>query len=103
MIYSVGYRPRFKLLDGKAGSLIYSPGIQVGVITGKAYSAVIKEDEQVIDKFITRPVITDGGAFSIGADEYIFDEVTLFKEFTLITLSSLTLIFAFFKIFLDCS
>ena len=45
MIYSVGYRPRFKLLDGKAGSLIYSPGIQVGIITGKAYSAVIKEDE----------------------------------------------------------
>lgn len=36
---------------------------------------VIKEDEQVIETFITRPVVSTGGGFSIGADEYIFDEV----------------------------
>lgn len=36
---------------------------------------IIKEDEQIIDTFITRPVISSGGGFSVGADEYIFDEV----------------------------
>jgi len=45
MMYSVGYKARFKLLDGKAGSLVYSPGIQVGIATGKSYSAIIKEGE----------------------------------------------------------
>ena len=36
---------------------------------------VIKEDEKVAETFITRPVISSGGGFSVGADEYIFDEV----------------------------
>lgn len=36
---------------------------------------VIKEDEQVVETFITRPVISSGGGFSVGADEYIFEEV----------------------------
>ena len=45
MIWTIGYRPRFKLLDGKAGSLIYSPGIEVGINTGQAYSAITKKDK----------------------------------------------------------
>lgn len=36
---------------------------------------IIKEDEQIVETFITRPVISSGGGFSVGADEYIFDEV----------------------------
>jgi len=36
---------------------------------------IIKEDEQIVETFITRPVISRGGGFSVGADEYIFDEV----------------------------
>jgi hypothetical protein len=36
---------------------------------------IIKEGEQVVETFITRPVVSSGGGFSVGADEYIFDEV----------------------------
>jgi len=36
---------------------------------------IIKEGEQVVETFITRPVISSGGGFSVGADDYIFDEV----------------------------
>lgn len=35
----------------------------------------IKEDNKIIDTFITRPVISYGGLFTIGGDEYILDEV----------------------------
>jgi hypothetical protein len=45
MIYTVGYRPRFKILEGRAGTLVYSPGIEVGITTGQSFSAVVKEDE----------------------------------------------------------
>jgi hypothetical protein len=36
---------------------------------------VIKEGDQVVETFITRPVVSMGGFLTIGADEYIFDEV----------------------------
>lgn len=36
---------------------------------------LIKENDQIIETFITRPTVSSGGGFSIGADEYIFDEV----------------------------
>lgn len=35
----------------------------------------IKENNIVIDTFITRPVISSGGFFTVGADSYIFEEV----------------------------
>lgn len=35
----------------------------------------IKENNVVKDTFITRPVVSSGGFFSVGADTYIFDEV----------------------------
>lgn len=35
----------------------------------------IKEDNKIIDTFISRPVISFGGLFTIGGDEYIWDEV----------------------------
>ncbi len=35
----------------------------------------IKEDNKIIDTFITRPVISFGGLSTIGGDEYILDEV----------------------------
>lgn len=37
--------------------------------------ATIKKNDEVIETFITRPVVSSGGGFSVGADEYIFDEV----------------------------
>ena len=36
---------------------------------------IIKEGGQVVETFITRPVVSSGGLLSVGADEYIFDEV----------------------------
>lgn len=36
---------------------------------------VIKEGKKIVETFITRPVVSSGGGFSVGADEYIFDEV----------------------------
>ena len=36
---------------------------------------VIKEGGQVVETFITRPVVSSGGGYSVGADEYIFDEL----------------------------
>jgi hypothetical protein len=36
---------------------------------------IIKEGEQVVDTFVTRPVVSGGGLSSIGADEYIFDDI----------------------------
>jgi hypothetical protein len=37
--------------------------------------ATIKQNDQVIETFITRPVVSSGGGYSVGADDYIFDEV----------------------------
>lgn len=36
---------------------------------------VIKEGEQVVETFITRPVVSSGGLLTVGGDEYIFDEL----------------------------
>lgn len=35
----------------------------------------IREDEEVVETFITRPVVSDGGFLSAGADEYILNDV----------------------------
>ena len=45
MIFEIGYGHRFKLFEGKAGSLVYTPSIGIGVTTGGNYTVVIKEDE----------------------------------------------------------
>ena len=36
----------------------------------------IEENQQVTESFITRPVVSSGGFYSVGANEYIFDEVS---------------------------
>jgi hypothetical protein len=58
---------RVKLLDGKAGSLIYSPGIQVGVITGKAYQEPGNLNYHGYGGAITNKIeyITPGGKFGV--------------------------------------
>ncbi|MBT7608254.1 MAG: hypothetical protein HN576_00765 [Bacteriovoracaceae bacterium] len=45
MMFEVGYGHRFKLLDGKAGSLVYIPSLAVGVTYGKNLTVVVKEGE----------------------------------------------------------
>lgn len=35
----------------------------------------VKENNEIIDAFITRPVISSGGFITVGADKYIFDEI----------------------------
>jgi len=45
MIFEIGYGHRFKLLKGKAGSLVYTPGVAVGVTTGSNYTSMIRKGE----------------------------------------------------------
>ncbi|MCK9172921.1 MAG: hypothetical protein M0O99_05490 [Desulfuromonas thiophila] len=35
----------------------------------------VKENNEIIDAYITRPVISFGGFYTVGADDYIFDEI----------------------------
>ena len=61
----------------------YKKGNAVGryVVETMAHATLIKaeveviKDGQQIESFITRPVISSGGLSTIGADDYIFDEV----------------------------
>lgn len=43
MIFEVGYGHRFKLLEGKAGNLVYTPSVGVGVTTGSNFTVIIQE------------------------------------------------------------
>lgn len=43
MIFEVGYGHRFKLLEGRLGSLVYTPSVGVGVTVGANYSVIVKE------------------------------------------------------------
>jgi hypothetical protein len=45
MEFTVGAGKRFTLADGKAGSLVYTPSIATGVMTGPCVSQVVKQGE----------------------------------------------------------
>jgi hypothetical protein len=65
-----------EILDYKAGNA--ATRWLVKSMKGSTFAKVkvtIKEGSKAVETFITRPVISSGGGFSIGADEYIFDEV----------------------------
>lgn len=65
-----------ELLEFKAGNAASRwVGKSMDGATFVKVKATIKKNDQVIETFITRPVVSSGGVFSAGADEYIFDEV----------------------------
>lgn len=45
MSFEIGYGHRFKLFDGKLGSIDYVPSLGLGVMTGANLTVVIKENE----------------------------------------------------------
>lgn len=45
MTFEIGYGHRFNLLKGKAGSINYIPSVGIGVMVGRNYTVMIKEDE----------------------------------------------------------
>jgi hypothetical protein len=45
MSFELGYGHRFKLFDGKLGSIDYVPSLGLGVMTGANYTVVIKEND----------------------------------------------------------
>ena len=53
MMFEVGYGRRIKLLNGKAGSLVYTPSVALGVTTGRNISILrgAGELEHYTDKF----------------------------------------------------
>lgn len=66
-----------EILDYKSGN---AAGRWVAQsLEGSTYAKVkviVKEGDKVVEQFITRPVISSGGLYSVGGDEYIFEEVT---------------------------
>lgn len=56
MSFEAGYGRRFNLIDGKFGSIVYTPSIHLGVMTGANLTVVVKENQwwefdENLDKF----------------------------------------------------
>jgi hypothetical protein len=66
-----------EILDYKSGNAVGRWFAQS--LKGATYAKVkviVKDSGQVVEQFITRPVISSGGLYTAGGDEYIFEEVT---------------------------
>jgi hypothetical protein len=46
MMFEVGYGHRFKLLEGKAGSIVYVPSLALGVTTGHNLTVMVRDGQR---------------------------------------------------------
>lgn len=65
-----------EILDYKTGSaaLRWLASSETASTFAKV-KVTVKENNEIIDAYITRPVISFGGFYTVGADDYIFDEI----------------------------